>query len=219
MSILPVSGALLPARKLVGGSIGSRGVDHQVGCGHPAHACPPPGKTSSFPVLCSTRHKEMRAYFVRRTKVAPMTKRMPAIRALERLHADLAAQLITNRKETVRLLTGVRHVEAVLKLLEPGFKIHLIVPRRRNQKNPWFKKGEIFRNAIDVLRRAARPMTAREITEALLQSRGIEPDIKSVRCVDAGVRVSLRNHDGVTVERVGHHMPARWVLKGDAGPA
>src|SRR5215469_9038060 len=41
MSILPVGGALLPARKLVADSIGSRCVRHQVGCGHPAHARPP----------------------------------------------------------------------------------------------------------------------------------------------------------------------------------
>jgi len=113
----------------------------------------------------------------------------------------------------VRLQSSVRHVEAVLRLLEPGFKVRLIIPRRRNQKNPWFKKGQIFRQAVDVLRRAGRPMTTREITEALLQSHGIEPDTKSVRCVDAGVRVSFRNHDGNTLERLGEGMRACWALK------
>lgn len=160
----------------------------------------------------------MRAYFVRRTKLAPM-KQTPALYALERLHAELGGKILENRNEAKRLAQDMRHVEHVIKLLEPRFDVRRIAVRRRNRQNPWFKRGDMFRHAIDVLRRATEPMTAREITEALLRSRGVEPDTKAVRSLFGGIQASLRNHDGVTVERIGESMPARWMLKGDAGQA
>lgn len=140
-------------------------------------------------------------------------KHKPALYALERLHAELGGKILSNRKEAKRLAQDMRHVEAVLKLLEPGFDVRRIAVRRRNRQNPWFKRGDMFRHAIDVLRRSSAPMTAREITEALLRSRGVEPDTKSVRSLFGGVQASLRNHNGNILMRVGAGMPARWALK------
>jgi hypothetical protein len=54
-------------------------------------------------------------------------------------------------------------VEAVVKILQPGFNVAGIAAKRRNKSNPWFKRGNLFKSAVDVLRRAAVPMTAREI--------------------------------------------------------
>jgi|NGEPerStandDraft_6_1074524.scaffolds.fasta_scaffold272314_2 hypothetical protein len=56
-------------------------------------------------------------------------------------------------------------VEAVVKMLQPGFNVAGIAAKRRNKSNPWFKRGTLFRSAVDVLRRAATPMTAREIAD------------------------------------------------------
>jgi hypothetical protein len=173
---------------------------------------------SARSVLCSTRHKPPIAFSPRTITLRAMNHK-PALYALERLHAELGGKILANRKETARLAQDMRHVEAVLKLLEPGFDVRRIAVRRRNQKNPWFKKGEMFRHAIDILRHADKPMTGREITEAMLRAQGFEPDRKAVRSLFGGVQASLRNHDGKTVERVGEGKPAHWVLKSDAGPA
>ena len=54
-------------------------------------------------------------------------------------------------------------VEAVVKILQPGFNVASIAAKRSNKSNPWFKRGKLFKSAVDVLRRAAVPMTAREI--------------------------------------------------------
>ena len=59
-------------------------------------------------------------------------------------------------------------VEAVLQMLQPGFSVAAIGAKRRNKSNPWFKRGTLFRSAVDVLRRATAPMTAREIADALI---------------------------------------------------
>lgn len=45
-------------------------------------------------------------------------------------------------------------------------------PRRRNA---WFGKGECARLVYGILRTAARPMTSREIAEALMADRGLDP--------------------------------------------
>jgi hypothetical protein len=46
--------------------------------------------------------------------------------------------------------------------------------KRRNTGNRWFKRCTLYRTAIDVLRKAQAPLTAREITLAVLE--GKEPE-------------------------------------------
>ena len=150
--------------------------------------------------------------------VAPPTcdgmKHKPALYALERLHAELGGKIKDNRKEAARLAESMRHVEAVIRLLEPSFDVRRITARRRYKSNPLFKRGQIFRAVVDKLRRASSPLTSREITVALLKDREIErPPVAMLRNLYGGVHASLRNHEGKTVETVGEGMPAKWRLK------
>jgi hypothetical protein len=43
--------------------------------------------------------------------------------ALERLHAELGGQILQNKQEAKRLARCMKHVEAVLKMLQPGYSI------------------------------------------------------------------------------------------------
>jgi len=141
-------------------------------------------------------------------------KYKPAMYALIRLHADLGGRILANRKERVRLLSDMKHVEAVLKLIEPGFSVRQIAARRKNAKNPYFRRGTVFRAALGVLRDAMAPMTTRQIVETLFRQRGIEkPTMKAIRVMVGAVHASLRNHEGKTVEAVGEGMPVRWLIK------
>ena len=56
----------------------------------------------------------------------------------------------------------MRHVEAVIKMLDPAYNLARITVKRR-QPNKWFKRGTTYRRAVDVLRTATRPMTTPEI--------------------------------------------------------
>ena len=137
----------------------------------------------------------------------------PAIYALERLHAELGGKIKNNRKEAACLAESMRHVEAVIRLLEPSFDVRRITARRRYKSNPHFKRGHIFRAVVDKLRRANSALTSREITVALLRDQGIEkPPIAMLRNLYGAVHASLRNHKGKTVETVGEGMPAKWVI-------
>ena len=140
-----------------------------------------------------------------------MTGKSPALYALERLHAELGGQILQNKKEATRLAASMKHVEAVLKLLEPNYTLRRVVVRRR-EHNGHFKRGTMFRLAIDVLRKAEEPLTCREIVERMFAAQSVsEPPLKAFQTVTGGIHASLMNNKGKTVVSDGK-MPAQWQL-------
>jgi hypothetical protein len=141
-------------------------------------------------------------------------KHKPALYALERLHAELGGQILQNKREARRLAQAMVHVEAVLKMLEPGYDVRPIAVRRRKQ-NPYFKRGTVFRAALDVMRVAERPLTTREIVGRMLTVKGVvTPSAHDRRTLEGGVYASLHNHNGGLVQPVGKGIPARWKITG-----
>ena len=132
--------------------------------------------------------------------------------ALEKLHAELGGKIKDNRREAVRLGKCMRHVEAVLKMLEPGCSVRGISVRRR-KPNPWFRRGTVYREALNVLRAAKGPMTGREIAEAMLAAKGITAlPRRTVSNLGKSVLSSFQNHKGRAVVAVGEGTPSRWQL-------
>lgn len=133
-----------------------------------------------------------------------------ALHALKQLHAELAGKLIESGKEASRLRQSMKQVEAVMKLFEPSYNLRPIAVRRR-KPNPLFKRGTMFRHALDVLRTAEEPLTSRQIAERMIAAQGItDASAKAVRDLAGSVNASLQNHDGGAVVRHGDGMPARW---------
>jgi hypothetical protein len=137
----------------------------------------------------------------------------PAVAFLVRLHADIGGRILENKREALRLADDMRHVEAVLKMFDPEFNARAISARRRVTGNPWFKRGTLFRAALEALRRAPAPLTVRELVDAVLAVKGVtDAAVKQHKDLQAGLRASLEGHAGKTVERVGEGMPKRWKL-------
>ena len=134
-----------------------------------------------------------------------------AVYTLGLLHAELAGKLLANKREAIRLRTAMMQVEAVVKMLQPDFNVCGIAAKRRNKSNPWFKRGTPFRSAVDVLRRAEAPMTAREIADALVADKAPQATRKQAIDLQAAILAALRKRDGAIV--VGAGAPARWQLK------
>jgi hypothetical protein len=129
---------------------------------------------------------------------------------LEQLHAELAGKLLENSREGRRLRRAMKHVEAVLKLLQPGYNLAPIAVRRR-KANPWFKRGTVLRHVLEVLRKAEAPMIPREITEHLLTARGVtDAERAQVVQLTKSVLSALQTHKGKGL--VAHHQthPIRW---------
>jgi hypothetical protein len=142
----------------------------------------------------------------------------PAIFTLERLHAELGGAILENRQKYDELSEQMRQLEAVIKMLDPNYNLAGIAVKRR-KPNKWFKRGTLYRRAVDVLRTAAEPMTAQELAAAILAFAGVQDASKDdVQNVGLGIQHSLANHDGKGVERVGEARPYRWRIKGNLGP-
>src|SRR5882757_8298953 len=127
--------------------------------------------TLESPVLWRKRHK----FLTRSPHVAATTETTtrsptrdpnarPAIQTLERLHAERGGKILENKQLHADLAEQMRHVEAVIKMLDPGYSLRAISVKRR-KPNPWFKRGTMYRRAVDMLRVATEPLTARDIAE------------------------------------------------------
>jgi hypothetical protein len=134
----------------------------------------------------------------------------PALYALLRLHAEIGGKIKENKVQALKLIEDMKHVEAVLHMLEPGFNARTIAPKRRNNPNPHFKRGHVIRAALGVLRAATVPMSAEEIGIALLRSKGVsEPTRAEIELMYGSVSASLKNNKDVTVLE---GRPRRWSL-------
>jgi hypothetical protein len=54
------------------------------------------------------------------------------------IKTELAGQLLANKRAAIQPRTTMMQVEAVVKMLQPGFNIASIAAERRNKSSPWF---------------------------------------------------------------------------------
>jgi hypothetical protein len=133
----------------------------------------------------------------------------PATYALLRLRADLIRKSENSRQQRPSLRVDIWHVEAVIRLLEPGAKIRQL---ERRKPNPWFKHGTLFRLTVEALKAAGRPLSSQEITLALLRQRGVtDADPLAVADLLKSVERSLVYHRDGSIEAVGSR-PVHWKL-------
>ena len=80
-------------------------------------------------------------------------------------------------------------------------------------RGPEFPRPQATHNSIpSATASLSRPRTVGQIAKALLKSKGVTPTRKQLSGIEAGVRSSLENHAGKTVQRVGEGVPKRWRL-------
>ena len=129
---------------------------------------------------------------------------------LEQLHAELGGKILDNKAEADRLRQSMVHVEAVIKLLDPTHNLRTISVRRRIT-NAWFKRGTIYRTALDTLRDAQEPLTVGEIAARVVEAKGIQNAPKSaMKKLEGSIRAALRNRLGSTVNAIFDHGTTKW---------
>ena len=138
----------------------------------------------------------------------------PTLCALKRLHADIGGKIIENRKNAKRLREDKRHVAAVIKMFSPGYDVRAIAARRTYKPNPWFRRGTLFRSALDIMRATSEPLTVAEIVDRMLAAKGVtSARMDQIRGMQSAVLASLRNREGKgRVQIADNRIPARWVL-------
>jgi hypothetical protein len=88
------------------------------------------------------------------------------------MHATPAGEMQTSNERYFKLVRKIREVESVLKMIDPTLDLRQRAVKRR-KSNAWFKRGTVYRRAMDVLRAATEPLTAREIAERVLAKANI----------------------------------------------
>jgi hypothetical protein len=139
----------------------------------------------------------------------------PTLCALRHLHAEIGGKIIDNRKNAKRLYEDKRHVAAVIRMFSPDYDVKAIAARRRYKVNAWFKRGTLFRSALDIIiRKTPEPLTVRQVVDRMLIAKGIaNPRVDQVRVLQCAVLASLRNRKGKGIQIVGEGAPARWELR------
>jgi hypothetical protein len=143
-----------------------------------------------------------------------MKHNSPTLCALRRLHAEIGGKIIDNRKNAKRLREDKRHVAAVIRMFSPEYDVKAIAARRTYKANAWFKRGTLFRSALDIMRNASEPLTVRQIVDRMLAAKritNVRPD--QVRGLQCAVLASIRHRRGKGIQTVGGGSPAHWKLK------
>jgi hypothetical protein len=60
------------------------------------------------------------------------------------LKRGVRCNILENKQKHENLAEQMRHVEAVIKMLDPSYTLGAISVKRR-QSNPWFKRGTVYR--------------------------------------------------------------------------
>lgn len=135
---------------------------------------------------------------------------------LIRLHAELGRELGYKEEEAQKVRENMRLVESVIKLVEPDYDARQIVYLRRHKPNMVVKKrAHLSRHALDVLRRAERPLMVAEIADIMAQERGLANiSVEDRDRMRNSVYCWLRDNDGKLVTKHGRY-PSRWKLAMD----
>jgi hypothetical protein len=112
----------------------------------------------------------------------PLPDEQPiAVNALRNKRASLTGQIEMHQREIERLRVDLVHLDATMRLLDPGTDPDDIMPRRRLPKRShYFDKGEQSRRVYQALRERGI-VTAVELALAAMADKGIPETDKGVR--------------------------------------
>jgi hypothetical protein len=128
----------------------------------------------------------------------------PLMCGLIKLHRKLEGEMQRTKK-------NLAHVRAVIEIVSPGFDVSTIRPKKLYKQNPWFRRGEIFLEALTVLREAETPLSQTEIVTRMLAKRGvISPTQAELRDMRNAIHATLPRYEGKAIKSTGKREARRW---------
>ncbi|HEY4255819.1 MAG TPA: hypothetical protein VGM66_01225 [Candidatus Udaeobacter sp.] len=115
--------------------------------------------------------------------------------------------------EAKRAKKNLAHVRAVIKIVSPDFDVSTIKPKKPYRVNPWFERGEVFREALAVLREAGKPLSQTDIVRHMLAKRGVpEPSPAALKDMRNAIHATLPRYEGKVIKSTGKREARRWSL-------
>lgn len=87
--------------------------------------------------------------------------------------SELAGLADAKRGELNAILRDLDHLDAVIKLFAPE-KVPELIPVKRRASDRTFARHGLTRRIFNILREAERPMTARQITDGIIEDKGMD---------------------------------------------
>lgn len=112
-----------------------------------------------------------------------------ALHALRERRAELAGEIKTLESRLRHLRESLVHVDGTLALFDPNGDPSKIPAKRPYKRVKLFGHGKLNALILDALRRGARPMTTREVRDAIIAEVGFGPD--AAKGMDSRVRANL----------------------------
>jgi hypothetical protein len=138
-----------------------------------------------------------------------------AANALVAKRADILFEIGELERKVDRLRTELVHLDAVLRMFRPDFKVEgLPVRHRRPTKSPYFAHGEMTKRIFDTMR-GSDSVASADIALAAMRDKGLNPDTDPVTRTDFVRRVTLQLNDMVRkgkVNKIGRGRTMRWKL-------
>ena len=112
--------------------------------------------------------------------------------------SELAGLIDAKRGELNAILKDLDHLDAVIKLFAPE-KVPELLPVKRRPSDRVFARHELTRRIFNILREAERPMTARQITDRIVEDKGTDEPASQLK---ARVVRALKRQEKVLESRM-----------------
>ncbi len=136
--------------------------------------------------------------------------------ALYRKYAEVLGELKRSEVRSDSLSADLAHLAATIRLFKADFSPDAIHPKLPKTPSRWLPRGQTIQTAIEVLKDASRPLTARQIAEQIIERRGItDKDPKTLKAIANTIRTTLAARRGNGIIAHDTH-PKVWEI--DRGP-
>ena len=134
------------------------------------------------------------------------------VSALIRKYGEIKGQLKASEKHSRKLRANLGHLDAVLKLFRSDYETAKIIAKRPKRPIRWGKRGQGWRTALEILRHAQAPMSARELGLQIASKLGVEREGEPLRYLVTSIADSLQRaaKKGIITQIGGH--PRRWEI-------
>jgi hypothetical protein len=137
------------------------------------------------------------------------------VNALRNKRAEIAGKIELRNREVERLRAALIHIDAVLRLFDPGTDPNDIEPRKRFPRRiEYFEKGELARRVYEALRTDGDTVSSEELTRKALADKGLASTDRVAHrlfmCKFMPALADLRRR-GVIV-KIGEGHGVRWKL-------
>ena len=136
------------------------------------------------------------------------------IPVLRTKRAEISGHILDLEKRINRLRANLANIDAAIRILSPGMEPGAIPPKRAYKRTQYFARNELARTALDIMRKAPGPLSAREIAVAIMKAKGLAMgDDRLCATVADMLLVALRSlAKRQAVAKTGTSRNAQWAI-------